>query len=70
MFCGLSGQLVMVALNIFWTNMQWLVSLTYNFWDFETGWNRCRTNSYGKLCPLGPLLCGGSVDFHAGSNPE
>lgn len=50
MFCGLSGQLVIFTLNIFEANMQWLISMAYSFWDVETGWKRCRTNSCGKLC--------------------
>ena len=29
---------------------QWLISMTSSFWDFAPGWNRRRTNSWGKLC--------------------
>lgn len=72
MFCGLNGQLVMAAWNISCAN-----GLVADLYDIQLLGPCPHVGVDAELIPvgnfaahLGPVLGGGSVDFHAGSHPD
>lgn len=72
MFCGLNEQLVLAAWNLPYANM-----LVADLYDLQL-WGPCpHVEIDAELIPvgnfaarLGPVLGGGSVNFHAGSHPD